>query len=111
MNVETTLETKVQFSKTGKPGMCTLAPPAMVAESRLAFHAAAGNAGGDVALSQTIPAVGKVTALVCMQFARTLAEVAIQAHTAGKASSVGSSAIESCRLTPVYAGHTGCPSG
>ncbi|MGF6662052.1 hypothetical protein QF000_008012 [Paraburkholderia atlantica] len=80
MNVETALETNTQFAKAGKPGMRALDHPAMPPELFLAFYAAPRDTGGDTTLSQVTPTAGKVVALVCMQFARALTGLAIQAR-------------------------------
>ncbi|MGF6653656.1 hypothetical protein OKW34_004245 [Paraburkholderia youngii] len=101
MNVETPFETNAQFAETGKPCMRALDHSAMPPEPLLAFHAATGNTGRDSALLQVTPTAGKVIALVRMQLARGFAGWPFRPETAGMASSVGSNAIESCRLAPV----------
>lgn len=78
MNIETTLETNAQFAETGKPCMRALDYPAIPTEPLFAFYATTGDTGRDATLSQVTPTTGKVVTLVCMQFARALAGLAIQ---------------------------------
>ncbi|ACR29016.1 Hypothetical protein bglu_1g19000 [Burkholderia glumae BGR1] len=80
MNIETALEANPELSKSGEPSVRALDDPTMSPQPFAAFDTAAGDTGLDAALSQITPATREVIPFVSVQFARTLARLAVQAR-------------------------------
>ncbi len=80
MNIETALEANPELSKSGEPSVRALDDPTMPPQPFAAFDTAAGDTGLDAALSQITPATREVIPFVSVQFARTLARLAVQAR-------------------------------